>query len=152
MLGELSKEEIEYILSSNVIGRIGCAADKKVYIVPVTYVYDGQYIFGHTVEGMKIEILRNNPECCFEVDVINSLANWSSVIVWGTFEELQGALAAEATEIIMQRISGVMPEETTQPPRMGPASSMRMSTFTNNPIIYRIKITERSGRYERTQR
>jgi nitroimidazol reductase NimA-like FMN-containing flavoprotein (pyridoxamine 5'-phosphate oxidase superfamily) len=148
MLGVLSNEEMDDILESNVIGRIGCSLDHKVYVVPVAYIYDGESIFGHTVEGMKVDILRKNPQCCFEVDVVHNLANWSSVIAWGTFEELRGEQASTATQLLMDRISNIMPAEASQPPRMGPTASMRMSTFTNNPIIYRIKITERSGRYE----
>ena len=150
MLSNLSKEEIEDVLSSNVIGRIGCTADNKVYVVPVTYVYDGESILGHTVEGLKVDILRKNPECCFEVDVVEGLGNWRSVIAWGKFEELQGDAAARASEILSKKISQLLPEDSAQPPRMGPSASMRMHTFTNNTIIYRIRITEKSGRYERT--
>lgn len=150
MLSNLSKEEIEDVLKANVIGRIGCTADNKVYVVPVTYAYDGDSILGHTVEGLKVDILRKNPECCFEVDVVESLGNWRSVIAWGTFEELQGDAAAKASGILSKKISQLMPEESTQPPRMGPSPSMRMHTFADNTIIYRIRVTEKTGRYEKT--
>ena len=87
MLGELSKEEIEEVLKSNVIGRIGCTGNGRIYVVPITYVYDDGYVIGHTKEGMKIEFLRENPECCFEVDEMKGISHWQSVIAWGTFEE-----------------------------------------------------------------
>jgi uncharacterized protein len=90
MLGELTEKQIEEVLTSNVVGRVGCSSGQKIYVVPVSYAYDGVSIIGHTVEGMKIEFLRKNPECCFEVDEIKDLADWVSVIVWGTFEELKG--------------------------------------------------------------
>jgi len=32
--------------------------------------------------------MRKNPEVCFQLDVIENLASWRSVICWGTFEEL----------------------------------------------------------------
>jgi|SRR5690606_4771486 len=150
MLSTLSKEEIEHVLKSNVVGRIGCTADNKVYVVPVTYGYDGESIIGHTVEGLKVDILRKNPECCFEVDVIESLGNWRSVIAWGTFEELQGDDAAKASEVLGNKISQLIGDDPAHPPRMGPSSSMRMHTFANNTIIYRIRITEKTGRYEKT--
>ena len=148
MLGELTSTEIEEILQSNVIGRIGCSSKQKVYVVPTTYIYDGESIIGHTTEGMKINLLRENPECCFEVDVMKDLANWRSVIAWGTFEELTGEESDKAIEKLINTIAPMMPSETSQPQRMGPIPSTRLSTFGKNPIIYRIRLKEKSGRYE----
>ena len=150
MLGQLTKKEIEEVLTSNVVGRIGCTARNKVYVVPVTYAYDGESIIGHTVEGMKIEFLRENPECCFEVDVVKDLADWESVIAWGTFEELKGDDAQKASDFLMHRIAPVMPDETSQSHRMGPLPTVRQATFEKNPIVYRIRIKEKSGRFERS--
>lgn len=148
MLGELTSHEIEEILKSNVIGRIGCSSKQKVYVVPTTYVYDGESILGHTTEGMKINLLRENPECCFEVDVMKDLANWRSVIAWGTYEEVTGEDADKVIDKLINTIAPMMPSETSQPQRMGPIPSSRLSTFGKNPIIYRIRLKEKSGRYE----
>jgi nitroimidazol reductase NimA-like FMN-containing flavoprotein (pyridoxamine 5'-phosphate oxidase superfamily) len=148
MLGELTKDEIEKILTTHVVGRIGCYARRRVYVVPVAYCYDGKDIIGHTVEGMKMDFLRQNPECCFEVDVLKNLNNWKCVIAWGTFEELQGEVAAEAMQKLFDKLTPLIDSETSHPPRMGPSSPMRSSTFTKNPIVYRIKLKEKTGRYE----
>lgn len=48
MLGMLNDAQIENVLQSLVIGRIGCHANGRTYVVPVTYAYDGKYIYGHT--------------------------------------------------------------------------------------------------------
>lgn len=149
MLGELSAREIEDILKSSVVGRIGCCAQQKMYVVPVTYIYDGEYIIGNTVEGMKINLLRQNPECCFEVDIVKDLANWQSVIAWGTFEELKGDEAEKSLQKLLSKLEPLVPGETSHPQRMGPSSSERISTYGKNPIIYRIRLTEKSGRFER---
>jgi nitroimidazol reductase NimA-like FMN-containing flavoprotein (pyridoxamine 5'-phosphate oxidase superfamily) len=150
MLGELSKEEIEGVLNSNVIGRIGCVGDDRVYVVPITYVYDDGYVIGHTTEGMKIKFLRQNPECCFEVDEMKSISNWQSVIAWGIYEELEGNSADQAMEKLVSKLLPLMPSETSHAGRMGPISSKRTSTLNaNSPIVYRILLKEMSGRYER---
>jgi nitroimidazol reductase NimA-like FMN-containing flavoprotein (pyridoxamine 5'-phosphate oxidase superfamily) len=149
MLGELSSEEIENILATNAVGRLGCSTQQKMYVVPVMYVYDGEFIIGHTVEGMKVNMLRQNPECCFEVDVMKDMANWQSVIAWGTFEELTGEDANQAMEKLVNKLSPDMPAESKQPSRMSALSSQRVSTFTNNPIVYRIRLKEKTGRFER---
>ena len=120
-----------------------------MYVVPVTYIYDGEFIIGNTVEGMKIDLLRQNPECCFEVDILKDLANWQSVIAWGTFEELSGEEATQAREKLITRLEPLMPSETSQPHRMGPASSHRMSTYTRNPVVYRIRLNEKNRRLAR---
>ncbi|MFY7880631.1 MAG: pyridoxamine 5'-phosphate oxidase family protein, partial [Lacibacter sp.] len=86
MLGELNESQMNNLLSSQVVGRIACADDAQPYIVPVTYTFDGTYIYGQTNEGLKLDILRKNPNVCFEVDQMNDMANWQSVVVYGTFE------------------------------------------------------------------
>ena len=53
MLGELNELQIDHLLLSQFVGRIGCTNNKNPYIVPVTYVYDGKYIIGQTKEGLK---------------------------------------------------------------------------------------------------
>ena len=35
-------------------------------------------------------MMRENPWVCVEVDHMDNLANWRSVIAWGRFEELGG--------------------------------------------------------------
>lgn len=149
MLGQLSPEEIEAVLTRNVIGRIGTAAEGKVYVVPVTYVYQDGYVLGHTSEGMKIEFLRSNPECCFEVDEMKSISNWQSVIAWGSFEELQGEMANQVMDMLVAKLAPLVPSETSHATRMGPMPSHRTSTQQGNAIVYRILLKEKSGRYER---
>jgi len=149
MLGKLTNEEIEAVLETNIIGRIGCHVGEQLYVVPITYFYDGEFIIGHTVEGMKIELLRKNPECCIEVDQITSISDWRCVIAWGTYEELSGEGAKKAREDLLNRILPFMDTEKEQPGRMGLSSSRRMVTQTNNPIVYRIRLTKKTGRFER---
>lgn len=149
MLGELSSDEVEQVLKSNVIGRIGCAGDNRVYVVPVTYVYENNSVIGHTDEGLKIKLLRENPNCCFEVDEVTNISTWQSVIGWGRFEELTGEEADQALKTIIKKLGPLMPNERDYAARMGPTSSSRTSTQGPNPIVYRIKFTEKTGRYER---
>jgi len=86
MLGELNEMEIKNVLSSQVLGRLACTDGDQPYIVPLTYTYDGEYIYGQIDEGMKLELLRKNPKVCFEVDMMTDMRNWRSVLVFGEFE------------------------------------------------------------------
>ena len=70
MLGELNDTEIRNVLSSQVLGRLACSKGNQPYIVPVTYTYDDEYIYGQSNIGKKLRILRKNPNVCFEVDTM----------------------------------------------------------------------------------
>ena len=102
MLRELNDTQIEVLLKGQLIGRIGCHSDGITYIVPVNYVYDGSNIYYHSAKGMKIDMMKKNPEVCFEVDDIKEMTNWQSVIVWGKFEEIT---AIDEKQKVMQKLT-----------------------------------------------
>lgn len=84
----LDVPQIENLISDNIVGRLGCHADGETYVVPVSYAYHGGYIYIRSFEGLKISMMRKNPEVCFQIDKIKDMADWKSVILWGTYEEL----------------------------------------------------------------
>jgi hypothetical protein len=148
MLGKLNEEQIDYLLRSQVIGRLGCYADGKVYVVPITYVYDGEYVYGHTREGQKIEMMRKNASVCLEVDAIQNMANWQTIIIQGQYEELSGEQKEEALRLLTNRITPLMVSETSLPT---PGLDIHLARNNNSVVrvTYRIRITEKSGRYEK---
>ncbi|NDE14437.1 hypothetical protein EBZ80_05845 [bacterium] len=84
-IGRLDPNHCEILLKTEHIGRLGCHAAGRTYIVPVTYVFEGGAIYGHTNPGLKLEMLRSNPSVCFEVDHLDNMANWRSVVAWLPF-------------------------------------------------------------------
>ncbi len=141
MIGELTATEIERVLSSNIIGRIGCHAFGKTYVVPITYAYDGQYIYVQGREGMKLHMMRSNPHVCFEVDSMDKLANWESVIANATFEELHGELASRAWRMLVDRVG-----KTASKP---PGETVHPKAGKTPDILYRLRLDEKSGRFEK---
>ena len=149
MLGHLNSKQIEHVLQSLIIGRIGCHADNTTYIVPVTYAYDGTYIYGHSEEGLKINMMQKNPIVCFEVDVIENMSNWRSVIAWGKFEELKTPEQRKAgIKILMDKVMPLMTGETTISHSM--IDSHKKTIEAMKGVVYRIKLTKKTGRYEKT--
>lgn len=141
MLGTLTPAQITRLLRESTIGRIGVTADGKTYVVPVTYVYDGDSVYGHSVLGQKIRMMRKNPSVCFEVDDIRDMANWRSVIAHGRYEELTGDVAVAAAKLIAARLGPLTTSDTAGP---------RGRTRDSAPVVsYRIRLVEKSGRYER---
>ena len=150
MLGELSETQIESLLKQQVTGRIACHAEGTTYIVPVNYVYDGTYIYGHSSIGKKIDMMRKNPEICFEVDDIKSVFRWQSVIAWGRFEEITDG--NEIEQVMQRLIHRIMPlsDNPTDHPSHGIAESDSDIGTNVELIVYRIKVSKKTGRFEQS--
>jgi len=148
MFGKLNNEQVQFLLSSQVTGRLVCTDGLQPYIVPVSYTYDGEYIYGQTNEGLKLNILRKNPNVCFEVDVITNTRNWQSIIVYGKFEELENETAEKARSILFSRVFQLM--TSTALPAYGDAVNGNVDDSTRiRHVMYRIKIDESTGRFEK---
>jgi len=150
MIGHLTKEEIEEVLRANVLGRIGCSDGKKQYIVPISYIYDGKHIIAHSPTGMKIEMMRKNPGVCFEVDEMKDFANWKSVIAWGQYQELtEERERYAAMKLFVDRMMHMKISETAVLPELSEKRTHPRSPGNIHPVIYRIVLTEKTGRFER---
>jgi uncharacterized protein len=149
MLGTLTDQQIEHVLRSQIIGRIGCYTEKKMYVVPVTYAFHNGYIYAHSKEGLKIEMMRENSSVCFQVDSMENMTNWRSVIVWGEYEELKSEKEQKAgMKILIDRLAPYMTSETVRPSH-GHSHPPEVVEKGLKAVAYRIKITEKTGRYEK---
>ncbi|MBD1393002.1 pyridoxamine 5'-phosphate oxidase family protein [Mucilaginibacter glaciei] len=148
MLRELNDTQIEALLKSELIGRIGCQSDGMVYIVPVNYVYDGTNIYCHSAKGMKIDMMRKNPEICFEVENIRDVTNWQTVITWGRFEEITDM--AEKQKVLQQLTDRITPyiidDSVTR--EHGFADGESDIGTSIELIMYKIIIHKKTGRFE----
>ncbi|NHA03369.1 pyridoxamine 5'-phosphate oxidase family protein [Mucilaginibacter sp. HC2] len=148
MLGELTTNEIEDLLRQQVTGRIACYADGRIYIVPINYAYNGVYLFGHSTRGKKIDMMRKNPEVCFEVDDIQSIFHWKSVIAWGRFEEITDM--DEKQQAMQAIIHRIMPLAENAPDHPSHGITEKESDVGSKVelIVYKIALAEKTGRYE----
>ncbi len=148
MIGTLNSYQIANFLRSEVIGRIGCSTRGKTYVVPIAYVYNGKDIYAHTKEGMKTDMMRQNPNICFKVDRIENMSNWQSVIVWGKYEELKGKKADEALQALVNRIHPISSSEVSVP-RHGLERPDSPVNPDIKPVVFRIRVEKASGKYEK---
>ena len=147
MFGKLSSAQIEKLIAGNVIGRLGCHADGKTYVVPISYAYDGQFIYVRTFEGLKVSMMRKNPNVCFQIDEMENMANWKSVVAWGTYEELKNE--KERNEGLEKLISRMLPGISSETVKLSPQWPFPTNDFSKiRGIIFRIRITEKTGRFE----
>ncbi len=110
---------IDQILVKARVLRLGLSKDNRAYVVPVSFGYDGSFLYIHTArEGMKIDYIASNRHVCFElehdvraVENENDACRWTqsfySVIGFGTIEEITDtAQKIHALNGIMKHYSG----------------------------------------------
>jgi nitroimidazol reductase NimA-like FMN-containing flavoprotein (pyridoxamine 5'-phosphate oxidase superfamily) len=148
MFGNLNMEEIELILHNQILGRIGCHNDNTTYIVPISYAYDGEFIYALTREGLKIKMMRQNRQVCFEVEEIPDLANWKTVICWGEYEELPNKTERRvALKLLYDRHLPLVTSSTT---KLSPSWPFRPSDIDNiKGVVFRIRLANKTGKYEK---
>jgi nitroimidazol reductase NimA-like FMN-containing flavoprotein (pyridoxamine 5'-phosphate oxidase superfamily) len=99
---DLSRDEVDELLRTQFVARIGCAAGGEIYVVPIIYAYDGEAFYVASVEGRKVEMMRAEPRVCFEVDRYEA-GSWWSAIAYGRYEELQGDDVERALDLLAAR-------------------------------------------------
>jgi nitroimidazol reductase NimA-like FMN-containing flavoprotein (pyridoxamine 5'-phosphate oxidase superfamily) len=151
MLGELTEREIEELLRTEFTGRLGCHAEGRTYVVPITYAYEGGYVYCHGAEGLKLQMMRKNPVVCFEVDRVNDMGNWTSVVATGRYEELAGGEALAAMDVLIRRFAAIARSAEAHPSYVLRASDSEPARTDGREIaLFRIHLVEKSGRFERT--
>jgi nitroimidazol reductase NimA-like FMN-containing flavoprotein (pyridoxamine 5'-phosphate oxidase superfamily) len=143
MVMALPDRDVEALLSGQRVGRIGCHADGRTYVVPVAYAYVGDCVYAHSAGGAKVRMMRKSPNVCFEVDRADALSNWRSVIAWGTYEELHGEAAREAMRMLLLHFL----DQKAQP-AVHCLAPDRPGISEDDAVVYRIRLTEKTGRFE----
>jgi uncharacterized protein len=147
MFGELKDTEINEMLGKHFIGRIGCHEKGKTYVVPISYAFDGKYVYCHTQEGMKLNMMRENPEVCFEVDSMENKTIWKSIIAWGRFEEISDLRErSNALKILMSRAYPFIMSKKMQLGAHWPFLPDDLNNIKG--VVFRIGIEEKTGRFE----
>jgi nitroimidazol reductase NimA-like FMN-containing flavoprotein (pyridoxamine 5'-phosphate oxidase superfamily) len=114
-----SEQMIEQILAEAQVCRLGLCQGKTPYVVPVSFGYDGTFVYFHTAPaGMKIDFIAANDRVCFELEhEVRLIPNdadpcrWSfsffSVIGFGRIEEITDRRGkVDALNQIMKHYSG----------------------------------------------
>jgi hypothetical protein len=150
MRGELNSDQINNLLTSQLIGRLACSDGLYPYIIPMAYTYDGEYIYGQTEEGKKIDILRKNPNVVFQIDSYLDIFNWQSVIIFGQFEEINNEEDYYAKNIILRKIMPFMTHTSIHHYEHSTIETINPEVnYITKKIIFKISINEKTGRFEK---
>ncbi len=84
----LSEAECLSILERNHLGRMAFTFHDRVDIRPLNFVSGGDWLFGRTSPGEKLETTYHHRWVAFQVDEVTDPTNWVSVVVRGAFHLL----------------------------------------------------------------
>lgn len=77
------RNEIDAFIKKAQICRLAFAVDGQPYLVPMNFGYDGAFLYFHCAkEGRKLEMLRENPRVCFEMEVDSRLVRGETACRW----------------------------------------------------------------------
>lgn len=135
----LDREECLAILARNHVGRIAYAWQNHVDIEPLHYVYHDGWLYGRTSHGAKLETTGTTWwPVAFEVDEIEALFRWRSVVVHGGFYVLPGDGTDRQDEEWAQ---GVALLRTLLPETFTEADPVAFRT-----VVFRMAVQEVTGR------
>ena len=88
---ELSTDQCIELLNRTTLGHLACALAGQPYIVPIHFSFDAQRkcLYGFSGFGQKIAWMRENPHVCVEVAEIEDKDRWTTVLVFGRYEEIE---------------------------------------------------------------
>ena len=136
---EMSRPEMVALLRRGKLGHLGCSRDGHPYVVPMNYAFDSECIYFFTTEGTKTEYISANHEVCFQVEEIEDVRNWSSVMALGPAERLN---KPEEMERAMRLIAERNP---TLEPAVNETKIGAWRRF-NHIVVYRVRPHSLHGR------
>ncbi|TDS14172.1 hypothetical protein DFQ03_2243 [Maribacter caenipelagi] len=147
MRRNLNVKECVALLEQNYIGRLAYISGECPHIVPITYFYDldTNTITSYSSQGHKIREMRKNTTVCLAVDEIASIANWKSVLLHGTFEELARIDAKHMLHEFSEGVKKVISNKYGENPKYISEFSAKIDA-EDAPIVFRINITELNGK------
>jgi nitroimidazol reductase NimA-like FMN-containing flavoprotein (pyridoxamine 5'-phosphate oxidase superfamily) len=140
LIHEMTADECRTALERSTFGRLACARDNQPYVLPIYFSFDGEYLYGVSSPGRKIEWMRSNRLVCLEIDERTSHHQWMSVVVSGRYEELPdtpefGYERGRAWEVLQKRAVWWEPAYVATEQR---------EPFV--PVFYRVHIKQMTGR------
>lgn len=138
---DLTAAEIEAMLRRHNVGRLAFTFHDRVDIEPIHFVYADGSFYGRMAPGTKLDIVAHDPWVALEIDEIDGLFDWRSVVVKGTVYFVERGISSglsDAWDHAVRVIRTLVPEAFTE--------SDPVPTRT---VVFRLHIHEMHGRAAR---
>lgn len=146
MQHDLTQAQCEDVLKHNRYGHLGCIDDGHPYVVPITYIYKDGVLYGFSLKGQKIDIMRKNPNICIQVEQVDSENMWKSVICFGHFEEIADPAQAQTIKLLFAEMHGESVLQHQETPITPIVRSGQQDI--HNSIVYQMKPDRMTGKAE----
>jgi len=140
VIQEMTERECRAVLARTNVARLACVRNSQPYIVPIRVDLDGDCLYGYATLGQKVEWMRENPLVCLEIDEVITPGQWTSVVVFGRYEELPHTPECEAGRCVAESLF------QKHPAWWEPASVPLAGHERRTPIVFRIQISGMTGR------
>lgn len=133
-LEEMRDEEIMAFLESQSVGVLGLPSSDGPYLLPLSYAYDGDsslyftYVLGE--KSQKGALTADGEQARYLVYTVDTMFNWQSVLLEGTFSELRPSQWGDISELL---------EDVWRP------EIFKTANTSNNITIYEFEVGDRSG-------
>jgi nitroimidazol reductase NimA-like FMN-containing flavoprotein (pyridoxamine 5'-phosphate oxidase superfamily) len=132
----LSNEEARQLFQSARVVRLGCIVNGEPYVVPINCHLEGDHLYSHSLSGLKIAGLRENPHACVQVDQIESDLQWRSAMAFGKYEEITKPHdRADVLSTLLHKFPMLTPVE----------SAIAADGLSAEVIVFRINIERLTG-------
>lgn len=136
MMKMLSNEETRQLFQTVRVARLGCIVNGEPYVVPINCHLEGDYLYSHSLSGLKIASLRENPRACVQVDQIENDLRWRSAIAFGKYEEItKPNERADVLSTLLRKFPMLTPVE----------SAIAVDGYSPEVIVFRINIERLTG-------
>ncbi|MBE1205343.1 pyridoxamine 5'-phosphate oxidase family protein [Aminobacter carboxidus] len=143
---EMTRDENIALVSTHRLGRLACVRDNRPYLVPFHYALSDNHLYSFSMQGQKIDWMRENAQVCVQVDEVGATLEWRSVIVFGLFEELpetpQWQRDRDHAWSLLQKHANWWEPASLKP--SAPSTAVGSAS-----VFYRIKIESMTGRHAR---
>ena len=143
LIHTLNPVECRELLARVTLGRLACSHVGQPYIVPIHFSFDDERdcLYAFSTVGQKIDWMRANPKVCVEVEEISSKDHWTTVLVFGRYEEIGDS--AEEADMRRRAWEGFQ----QRPEWWFPAAAKVPSSKERHAIVvYRVQIDRVTGR------
>ena len=136
MMKMLNDDEARRLFQAARVARLGCIVNGEPYVVPVNCHLEADSLYSHSLPGLKITGLRENPSACVQVNEIESDLQWSSAIAFGKYEEItKSNERADILTKLRRKFPMLTPVE----------SAIAIDGSPSEVVVFRIKIERLTG-------
>ncbi len=152
MIRRLNTQESKHIIANNYIGYLGYIYRDRPFIAPITYFYDQNknVIISYSGHGHKTDAMRKHGQVSLEVAEIDSVNDWKSAQIHGTYEQLYGSEAKSYLHEFSLGVKDLIIRKEGRSLDFISEFSAKTYNDENSPLVYIIKIEEITGRMRKT--